>query len=66
MIPHLIHLEKGKKSFLNLLLKSKYLQELSIIMSDIWVEKQEIGDASIKAFIMMYGGNKEDALTLLR
>ena len=57
---------KVKKSFLNLLLKSKYLQELSAIMSDIWVEKQEIGDASIKAFITMYGGNKEDTLTSLR
>ena len=56
---------KDKKSFLNLLLKSKYLQELSIIMSDIWAEKQEIGDASIKAFIK-YGGNEEDTLTSLR
>ena len=57
---------KGKKSFLNLLLNYKYLQELSIIMSDIWAEKQEIGDASIKAFIMMYEnkGNKEDTTSL--
>ena len=56
---------KGKKSFLNLLLKSKYLQERSAIMSDIWEEKQEIGDTSMKAFIMMYGGNKEDTLASL-
>ena len=56
---------KGKKSFLNLLLKSKYLQERSAIMSDIWEEKQEIGDTSIKAFIMIYGGNKEDTLASL-
>lgn len=57
---------KGKKGFLHLVLKLKILQEISTTFMDVWAEEEDIGQASIEAFIIMYGGNQNDSLTSLR
>ena len=56
---------KGKSSLLILLRKSKEMKELSKTMS-IWAEKEDIGEAAIRAFVLIYGGSKNDTLTNLR
>ena len=38
---------KGKKSFLNQILKSKMLQFLSMTMQGIWAEQNEVGEAAV-------------------
>ena len=38
---------KGKKSFLNQILKSKVLQFLSMTMQGIWAEQNEVGEAAV-------------------
>ena len=58
---------KGKKSFLNKILKSKILQSLSMTMQDIWAEQSEVGEAAVRCFVEMYASEKNDeTLTSLR
>lgn len=57
---------KGKKSFLNQILKSKLLQSASITMQDVWAEQNEVGEAAIRCFVTMYTGKNDDTLTSLR
>ena len=51
---------KGKKSFLNKILKSKILQSLSMTMQDIWAEQSEVGEAAVRCFVEMYPSGKND------
>ena len=51
---------KGKKSFLNQILKSKMLQSLLITMQDIWAEQNEVGEAAVRCFVEMYTSGKND------
>ena len=44
---------KGKKSFLNRILKSKMLQSLSVTVQDIWAEQTEVGEAAVRCFVEM-------------
>ena len=58
---------KGKKSFLNQILKSKMLQFLSMTMQDIWAEQSEVGEAAVRCFVEMYTSGKNDGtLTFLQ
>ena len=57
---------KGKNSFLTLISKNKALQLVSDIMSDVWAEQNEIGEAAIKAFQIMYSGKDNESLCKLR
>ena len=49
---------RGKKSFLNQILKSKMLQLLSMTMQDIWAEQSEVGEAAVRCFVEMYTSGK--------
>ena len=58
---------KGKKSFLNQILKSKMLQSLSMTMQDIWAEQSDVGKAAVRCFVEMYtSGKNDETLTSLR
>ena len=58
---------KGKKSFLNRILKSKMLQSLSVTVQDIWAEQTEVGEAAVRCFVEMYTSGKNDGtLTSVR
>lgn len=57
---------KGKSSLLSLTSKSKALQLVSETMSDVWAEPNEVGEAAIKAFQILYGGNDKNSLCKLR
>ena len=35
-------------------------------MDDLWAEQEQVGMASINAFVIMYGGKSDDNLTKLR
>ena len=41
-------------------------QQLSEVISSPWSNKAEVGDASIEAFILLYGGKKGTTLAKLR
>ena len=58
---------KGKKSFLNRILKSKMLQSLSVTVQDIWAEQTEVGEAAVRCFVEMYtSGKNDETLTSVR
>ena len=57
---------KGKSSFLNSIMESGAQKDVSDKMNDVWADQEEIGQASIRAFILMYGGKKDDKLKKLR
>ena len=50
---------KGKKSFLNQILKSKMLQFLSMTMQDIWTDQSEVWEAAVRYFVKMYTSGKK-------
>ncbi|KAG1668548.1 Protein FAN [Nymphon striatum] len=50
---------KGKASFLNLVKKSKIIQLVSETICDYWATQSDVGDASMKAFVELYGGNSK-------
>ena len=58
-------LGKGKPSFYNLVKKSSVMQGISDTISDYWATRTEVGQASVKAFIQLYGG-KSESLRQLR
>eukprot|EP00111_Clytia_hemisphaerica_P013776 TCONS_00040538-protein len=57
---------KGKVSFFNLIKKSEVLREVSEIFSDFWTSKEQIYEASINAFLELYGGKPGMSLSSLR
>ncbi|KAG1665078.1 hypothetical protein GQR58_019552 [Nymphon striatum] len=57
---------KGKSSFLNLVKKSKIIQLVSETICDYWATQSDVGDASMKAFVELYGGNSASSLKQLR
>ena len=57
---------KGKSSVWNLIKKNELFREVSVVMSDVWVEKEDVSKASIAGFVIMYGGNSNDQLNKLR
>lgn len=57
---------KGKAMVWNTLKKSEKFREVSDIMNDVWAEQEQVGLASISAFITIYGGNNVDHLNKLR
>ena len=58
---------KGKKSFLNQILKSEMLQSLSMTMQDTWAEQREVGEAAFRFFVEMYtSGKNDETLTSLQ
>ena len=58
---------KGKKSFLNQILKSNILQSLSKTMQDIWAEQGEVSEAVVRCFVGMYtSGKNDETLTSIR
>lgn len=57
---------KGKTSFFQMCEKSDELKDISISMSDIWADVEDIGNLSKDVFRIVYHGRKEDTLTKLR
>lgn len=59
-------LDKGKRSLVTSLRKSETLKESSAIISNVRSSQNEVGEASIAAFKIWYGGNEDSTLTTLR
>ena len=57
---------RGKISFLTAAKTNKMLQGVSNTMNDVWATKEEIEEASIKAFQIIYSGNDRATLCKLR
>lgn len=57
---------KGKVSLLKLLNQSDELKDLSTAYSDVWADKEVIGQLSADVFRIVYAGRKHDTLTDLR
>lgn len=57
---------KGKTTVLNLVKGSERLKEISDTMNDVWADQIEIKEASIRMFVRLYGGKKQDTLKKLR
>ena len=57
---------KGKGNLLTILRKSPSLKEKSAIINNAWSSQNEVGEASIAAFKILYGGNENAPLSLLR
>ena len=58
---------KGKKSYLNQILKPKMLQSLSMTMQDVWAEQSEVGKAAVRCSVEMFtSGKNDETLTSLR
>ena len=57
---HVQCLEKGN------LKKSEIWKKVSEVTSNPWSDQYEVGNASIKAFILLYGGRGDDTLAKLR
>ena len=56
----------GKILFLKKMRESAELQEISKIISNSNATAEEVGQAGIQAFIVLYGGKKNDSLNQLR
>ena len=56
----------GKAKMLKKLQGSQEVQQISLVLSDPQMTAEEIGKAGIRAFVMMYGGKKNDSLNCLR
>ena len=61
---HQPYLAKG--SFLNEIMKNNSMKNVSDVMMDIWAGKNEVCDAAVKAFQIMYSGNDKETLCKLR
>ena len=57
---------KDKGNFVTILRKSPSLKETSAIIYHVWSSQNEVGEASIAAFKILYGGNENALLNLLR
>lgn len=57
---------RGKNSFLTLVMKNKTMQIVSDTMNDVWAEQEQVGEAAIKAFQIIYRGKDKDTLCKLR
>ena len=53
---------KGKPKVTQLLAKSKTWQNLSETVSSPWSDQSDVGDASVQAFVLFYGGKDDDTL----
>ena len=56
---------KGKATLPEALAKSVKLKEISETMCSPWSNSKEVGDASIKAFVLLYGGKENTTLAQL-
>ena len=57
---------KRKRTFSNMLNKSEELKLESQILSNPLSTQEEVGNAAINTFKVVYGGKKEDSLTKMR
>ena len=57
---------RGKVRFLTAVKTNKMLQDVSDTMNDVWAGKEQIEEASIKAFQIIYSGNDRATLCKLR
>lgn len=57
---------KGKNKLVESLIGSDVLQNLSEVISNPWSDQSEVGNASIKAAVLIYGGKENDTLSKLR
>ena len=57
---------KGKGSLVTTLRKSERMREISAINSNVWSSQNEVGEGSIEAFKILYGGKKDSTLSRLR
>ena len=57
---------KGKGNLVTILRKSPSLKEKSAIINNVWSSQNEVGEASIAAFKILYGDNENASLSLLR
>ena len=57
---------KGKGSLVTTLRKSEKMKKMSAIISNISSTQDEVGEASIEAFKILYGVNKDSNLCKLR
>ena len=58
---------KGKSNFASLVRKSSAMKSVSETLSDYWATDKEVANASVAAFLEMYGGNQENqSLSKLR
>ena len=56
----------GKTALFKKMKESEELQEISKIMSDLKATVEEVGQAGIRAFVILYGGKRTDSLNQLR
>lgn len=57
---------KGKNKLVESLIGSDVLQNISEVISNPWSDQSEVGNASIKAAVLIYGGKGNDTLSKLR
>ena len=57
---------KGKAKLVQALIKSDTWKHVSEVISNPWSDQVHVGDASIKAFTLLYGGKEDDTLAKLR
>ena len=57
---------KGKPKLVETLIKSDSWKKLSGVISNPWSYQLEVGNASIKAFTLLYGGKEDDTIAKLR
>ena len=57
---------RGKRSFLTSAINNEGMQILSDTMNDVWAGQEEVGEAAIKAFQIIYSGNDKDTLCKVR
>ncbi len=56
----------GKTNLLKKIQVSKEVQQISVLMSDPHMTAEEIGKASIRLFVILFGGKPNDSLNVLR
>ena len=57
---------QGKTSLLKKIQKTEELQQISMVMSDPDATVEQVGEAGIRLFVIMYGGKQSDSLNNLR
>ncbi len=45
---------------------SEEVQQISVLMGDFFMNKEEIGKAGARLFVILFGGKREDSLNFLR
>ena len=57
---------QGKTNLMKKIQASEEVQQISLLMGDSHMTAEEIGNAGVRLFIILFGGKQEDSLNFLR